>query len=74
MELKSAHDEKKRIYLECKNVEKSLQRNVQEAKEEKQIEPLIDKHTKIIADNVPTKITCLLQDYRKVRSEEVTQK
>ena len=74
MELKDAHAERKRIYLECNNVEKALQRHVQESIEEKNIGPLIHECTKVITDEVLTKIPYLLCNYGKSCSDEVTQK
>ena len=35
LELKERHAERKRLFLECKNVEKALQRHMQEATEDK---------------------------------------
>ena len=74
LELKDAHAEKKRLYLECKNVEKCLQRHIQDALEDKYIEPLVDEHTNLLTDDIPTIMNYLLYNYGKVRSEEVSEK
>ena len=74
LELKEEYHEAKRLYLECKNVEKALLRHIQEALEEKYIEALVDEHTNLLTGDVPTILTYLFYNYGKVRSEEVTQK
>ena len=42
---REVHKEQKRNYYECKNVEKELQRHIQDAIEEKYLESLIDEDT-----------------------------
>ena len=74
LELKDKHQEKKRLYLECKNVEKALLRHIQDALEDKHIESLVDEYTNLISDDVPTVLEYLFYNYGKVRSEEVSQK
>ena len=48
-------------------------RCVQDALEEKQIEALVDQHTKLPTDDVPTMLEWLLHNYGQVSSEEVVQ-
>ena len=74
LELKDRHQEAKRLYLECKNVEKALQRHIQDAVEEKYIEALVNEYTNLLDDDVPTILQYLFYNYGKVRSEEVSQK
>ena len=74
IELKEQHGEAKRLYLECKNVEKALLRHIQDAIEDKFIEPLVDPYTNLLTGDVPSILAYLDYNYGKVRSEEVTQK
>ena len=74
LELKEAYTEQKRIYLECKNVEKALLRHIQEAIEDRYIEALVDEYTNLLRDDVPTVMSYLDYNYGKVRSEEVSAK
>ena len=74
IELKEQHGEAKRLYLECKNVEKALLRHIQDAIEDKFIEPLVDPYTNLLTGDVPSILEYLNYNYGKVRSEEVTQK
>ena len=60
LELKEEHAEQKRLYLECKNVEKASQRHIQDAVEEKYVDPLIDEHANLLTDDIPTVMTCLV--------------
>ena len=48
------HKDNKRAYYECKNVEKALQRHIQDAIEDKYLESLIDEDTQLINEDVPT--------------------
>ena len=63
---------KKCLYLECRNVEKCLQRHIQDAIEDKYIEPLVDEHTNLLTDDIPTIMNYLVYNYGKVR--EVSEK
>ena len=72
IELKEQHGEAKRLYLECKNVEKALLRHIQDAIEDKFIEPLVDPYTNLLTGDVPSILEYLDYNYGKVRSEEVT--
>ena len=74
LELKQQHEEEKRLYLECRNVEKALLRHIQEALEEQYIGHLVDEFTNLLTGDVPTILEYLFYNYGKVRSEEVTQK
>ena len=60
--------------MECKDVEKDLQRHIQNLIEEDYIKPLVKKFTGIITDDVPTVLLYMFQTYGKVRGEEVKQK
>jgi len=71
LELKDAHNERKRIYLECKNVEKALLRHIQDAVEDRYIESLVDEYTNLFTDDVPTVMEYLFYNYGRVRAEEV---
>ena len=74
LELKEQYNEQKRLYLECKNVEKALLRHIQEAIEDKYINSLVDEYTNLLTQDVPTIMQYLFYNYGKVRSEEVTSK
>ena len=74
LELKDVHQEVKRFYLECKNVEKALLRHIQDAIEDKFIELLVDEYMNLLTSNIPTILDYLFYNYSKVRSEEVLQK
>ena len=56
------------------NIEKEMPRHVQDALEEKCIEALVDQHTNLLTDDVPTVLEYLLYSYGQVSSEEVVQK
>ena len=72
--LREVHKENTRLYRECKNIEKSLLRHIQNAVEEKYIEHLVNEDTGLIEDDIPTVLTYLLHNYGKVPSEEVKEK
>jgi len=74
LELKDTHAERKRIYLECKNVEKALLRHIQDAIEDRYIESLVDEYTNLFTDDVPTVMEYLFYNYGRVRAEEVAVK
>ena len=74
LNLREQHQEQKRAYYECKNVEKALQRHIQDAIEDKYLESLIDEDTQLITEDVPTVLAYLFNTYGKVPSEEVKQK
>jgi len=42
------HEEKKRLYYECQNVERALQRHIQDAIKDKYLEHLIDEDTQLL--------------------------
>ena len=54
LNLREQHKESKRAYLECKNVEKALQRHVQDAIEEKYLESMVNEDTQLIQEDIPT--------------------
>ena len=72
--LRETYKEQKREYLECKNVEKALQRHVQDAIEDKYLESLVDEDTQLIQDDIPDVLQYLFDTYGKIPSEEVKQK
>ena len=74
MELKDQHQEQKRLYLECKNVEKAFLRHIQDAIEDKYLESLVDEYTNLLTGDVPTILEYLFYNYGKVQSEEVAKK
>ena len=53
LELREQHKEDKRTFYECKNVEKALQRHIQDAIEDKYLESLIDDDTQLIQEDIP---------------------
>ena len=69
--LKEAHTEAKRKYHECKNVEKALQRHIQDAIEDKYLESMINEDTQLIEEDIPTVLTYLFDTYGKIPSAEV---
>ena len=72
--LRDTHAEKKGLYYECKNVEKALQRHVQDALEYKYVAPLVNEDTELIHDDIPTILAYLVRAYGKVATEEVKEK
>ena len=74
LNLREQHKEDKRAYYECKNVEKALQRHVQDAIEDKYLESLVDDDTQLIQEDIPDVLDYLFDLYGKVPSEEVKQK
>jgi hypothetical protein len=74
LELKEQHEEEKRLYLECRNVEKALLRHIQDALEERYSGPLVDEFTNLLTGDVPSILEYFFYNYGQVRSEEVTQK
>ena len=74
LQLRDQHAEEKRLFLECKNVEKALQRHVQDSMEEKYTASLVDEFTNLITDDIPTVLEYLFYNYGKVSSEEVSEK
>ena len=54
LNLRKQHREAKRVYCKCKNVEKALQRHIQDAIEDKYLESLINEDTQLIQDDIPT--------------------
>ena len=74
LELKEQYEEEKRLYLECKNVEKALLRHIQDALEERYSGPLVDEFTNLLTGDVPSILEYFFYNYGQVRSEEVTQK
>ena len=74
LSLREEYKEKKRAYYESKNVEKALQRHVQDAIEDKYLESLIDEDTQLITEDIPDVLQYLFDVYGKVPLEEVKQK
>ena len=54
LQSKENHAETNSAYVECENIEKAILRNVQDVLEEKHIEALVDQHTNLLTDDVPT--------------------
>ena len=74
LNLREQHKERKCAYYECNNVEKSLQRYIQDAIEDKYLESLIDENTPLINNDVPDVLKYLFDTYGKLPSKEVKQK
>ena len=74
LNLREQSKEAKRAYYECKNVEKALQRHIQDAIEDKYLETLINEDTQLIQEDIPTVLAYLFDTYGKIPSEEVKQK
>ena len=72
--LREAYKVQKKSYYECKNVEKALQRHIQDAIEEKYLESLVNEDTQLLQEDVPTVLEYLFDTYGKIPSEEVKQK
>lgn len=73
LDLREQHKENRRLYCECKNVEKALLRHMQDAIEDKYLESLVDEDTQLIQEDIPTVLENLFANYGKVPSEEVKQ-
>ena len=74
LQLKDEYNEQKRLYLECKNIEKALLRHIQDALEDKYVVTLIDEYTNLITTDIPEVLIYLFHNFSKVTSEEVAQK
>mgnify|MGYP001310565316 CR=1 FL=1 len=74
LNLREKYKEERRTYLECKNVEKALQRHIQDAIEDKYLESLVDEDTQLIQDDIPDVLQYLFDTYGKIPSEEVKQR
>ena len=72
-ERRTRHEEQKRKYYECKNVEKALQRFIQDAIEDKYLEHLINEDTHLIHEDIPDIIDYLMDNYGRVQTAEVKQ-
>ena len=72
--LREAYKDQKKSYYECKNVEKALQRHIQDAIEEKYLDSLVNEDTQLLQEDVPTVLEYLFDTYGKIPSEEVKQK
>ena len=74
LNLQDIHKEGKNAYYECKNVEKALQRHVEDAIKDKYLESLVYKGTQLLQDDIPIVLKFLFKAYGKVPSEEVKKK
>ena len=74
LNLREAHKESKRAYYKCKNVEKALQRHIQDAIKDKYLDTLVNEDTQLMQDDIPAVLEYLFDLYGKVPSEEVKQK
>lgn len=72
--LREAYKDQKKSYYECKNVEKALQRHIQDAIEDKYLDSLVNEDTQLLQEDVPTVLEYLFDTYGKIPSEEVKQK
>ena len=73
-ELRNQHDDAKRKYYECKNVEKALQRFIQDAIEDKYLQHLVNEDTQLIQADIPDILDHLMENYGRVSSDEVKAK
>ena len=73
LNLRESHHEARRSYYECKNVEKALQRHIQDAIEAKYLDSLINEDTRLIQEDILTILHYLFETYGNVPSEEVKQ-
>ena len=73
-ELREKYKDAKSKYYECKNVEKALQRHIQDCMEEKYLESFIDEETQLLTEDIPDVLEYLFDVYGQVRSEEVKMK
>ena len=69
--IRQIHTKQTHKYYKCKNVEKALQHNIQDAIEDKYLETLVNKDTQLIQDDIPTVLTYLFATYGVVPSAEV---
>ena len=69
--LKEEHEEAKRKYCECKNIENASQRHIQDSMERKYLEHFVDEDTELSHDDIPDILNYLFDDYGRVPSEEV---
>ena len=69
LNIRERYKEHKQAYYECKNVEKALQRHVQDAIEDKYLDSLVDKDTQLIKEDFPTVLEYLFDVYRKISSD-----
>ena len=74
LQMKENHNEQKRLYYECKNVEKALLRHAQEALEDQYVAALVDPYTNLIVSDIPDTLEYLFYNFGKVSSEEVLQR
>ena len=72
--MRDQHQEQKRAYLECKNIEKTLQRHIQDAIEDKYLESLINEDTQLIQEDIPVVLAYLFEIYGKIPSKESNRK
>ena len=72
--MREQYNEDKQKYYECKNVEKALQRHIQDAIEDKYLETMVNEDTQLIQEDIPTVLQHLFETYGKIPSEEVKQK
>ena len=73
LQMKENHNEQKRLYYECKNVEKALLRHAQEALEDKHVVALVDPYTNLITSDIPDTLDYLFYNFGKVSAEEALQ-
>ena len=63
LNLREQHKEEKRTYYECKNIEKALQRHIQDAIEDKYLESFVDEDTQLIQADIPAVLAYLFETY-----------
>ena len=73
-ERRTRHEDSRRKYYECLNVERALQRHIQDAIEDKYLEHLVDDDTQLINKDIPTILDYLMENYGTVPTAEVKEK
>ena len=73
LQMKEQHNEQKRLYLECKNVEKALLRHAQDTLEVKYVVALGDNYTNLITTDIPGILNYLFCNFGKVTFKKVVQ-
>ena len=63
LNLQAAHKQEKADYRECKNIERTLLRQVQTAIEERYIDNLINEHSRLIEEDISDVLIYLTENY-----------
>ena len=74
MNLREQHKEKIRKHRECSNVEKSLQRHIQKAVDQKYIDHFVDDEIDLLVGDIPDILDDLFDNYGQIRGEDIKNK